>query len=374
MPADLVTLQPSRMASAQGGLTAWHPFRIQSKSPRSIVKMSSISKKPVTPPTARQNPAVRHETIGDDAAGQRLDNFLLKICKGVPKSHVYRVLRNGEVRVNSKRSSADYRLQLGDVLRIPPIRLPERPVETVMREGAMHGAELPVVFEDDALLALDKPAGLAVHGGSGVSFGVIEALRRQRPEARFLELAHRLDRETSGLLLVAKKRAALVALHDMFRYSRGDKRYLVLVAGRWLEPEKHVRLALSKFLTEDGERRVSVDADGKESHTIFRLRARWQHFSLLEAQIRTGRTHQIRVHLAHLGFPIAGDEKYGDFTLNKELHRAGLKRMFLHAWRLRIPHPVSGEPLSLEAALPVALSACLRETAIMGEQEYGPVF
>jgi len=204
------------------------------------------------------------------------------------------------------------------------------------------------------MLVIDKPEGIAVHGGSGVSFGVIEALRRQRPQAKFLELAHRLDRETSGVLLVGKKRLALTALHDMFREhgAGADKRYLVLVKGRWMNNTQHVKLPLHKYLTEGGERRVSVDAQGKASHTVFRLLARWPEASLLEAQLKTGRTHQIRVHLAHLGFPILGDEKYGDFALNKALKRDGLKRMALHAWRMAFRHPLTAVPLECIAPLP----------------------
>ncbi|MFZ2855648.1 MAG: RluA family pseudouridine synthase, partial [Rhodocyclaceae bacterium] len=295
--------------------------------------MSDVSKSSVT-----------QTIITEDEQGQRLDNFLLKICKGVPKSHVYSIVRSGQVRVNSKRAKVSYRLQIGDILRIPPVRVAQR--EEVVA-GAEIKAELPILFEDEALLVVNKPAGIAVHGGSGVSFGVIEALRRQRPQARFLELAHRLDRETSGILLVGKKRSALVTLHDMFREGgiggngRGaDKRYLVLVKGRWMDPVRNVRLPLLKYLLESGERRVRVAEEGKVSHTVFRLQARWEHFSLLEAELKTGRTHQIRVHLAHLGFPIAGDEKYGDFALNKALPRDGLKRMFLHAWKMTLPHPV----------------------------------
>lgn len=302
--------------------------------------------------------SVTFVTVDDAGHDQRVDNFLLRHLKGVPKSHVYRILRSGEVRVNSKRVDAMYRLAAGDVLRIPPIRTAERPIDQA-NDFAKQQVELPILFEDEALLAIDKPEGVAVHGGSGVSFGVIEALRQQRPQAKFLELAHRLDRETSGLLLVGKKRLALVALHDMFReHGQGaDKRYLVLVRGRWMNATQHVRLPLHKYLTEGGERRVSVDPEGKAAHTVFRLLARWPSASLLEAQLKTGRTHQIRVHLAHLGFPILGDEKYGDFPLNKSLKRGALKRMALHAWRMAFRHPLSGSPLEIVAPLPESLAA-----------------
>ncbi len=297
--------------------------------------------------------SVTYKVISEEEQGQRLDNFLIRHCKGVPKSHIYRILRSGEVRVNSGRVDATYRLCVDDKIRIPPIRIAERPQNEV-DEAAKQRVDLPIIYEDDALLVIDKPEGIAVHGGSGVSFGVIEALRRQRPLAKFLELAHRLDRETSGVLLVGKKRSALTALHDMFREhgAGADKRYLVLVKGRWMNTTQHVKLPLYKYLTESGERRVSVNQEGKASHTIFRLLARWPEMSLLEAQLKTGRTHQIRVHLAHLGFPILGDEKYGDFALNKNLPRGGLKRMALHAWRMAFAHPLTAESLECIAPLP----------------------
>lgn len=302
------------------------------------------------------NNSVTHLVIGEEEQGQRLDNFLIRVCKGVPKSHLYRILRSGEVRVNSGRVAATYRLRTGDKLRIPPIRLAERPQNEV-DEAAKQRVDLPIIYEDEAMLVVDKPEGIAVHGGSGVSFGVIEALRRQRPQAKFLELAHRLDRETSGILLVGKKRLALTALHDMFREhgAGADKRYLVLVKGRWMNATQHVKLPLHKYLTENGERRVSVNSEGKAAHTVFRLLARWPEMSLLEAQLKTGRTHQIRVHLAHLGFPILGDEKYGDFTLNRNLKRDGLKRMALHAWRMACRHPLSAAPLEFIAPLPESM-------------------
>jgi len=255
----------------------------------------------------------------------------------------------------------------GDVLRLPPLRIVERPQGEV-DEAAKQRVDLPIIYEDEAMLVIDKPGGIAVHGGSGISFGVIEALRRQRPAARFLELAHRLDRETSGILLIGKKRLALTALHDMFREhgAGADKRYLMLVRGRWMNATQHVRLPLHKYLTEGGERRVSVDREGKAAHTVFRLLARWPEISLLEAQLKTGRTHQIRVHLAHLGFPILGDEKYGDFALNRDLRRAGLRRMALHAWRMALRHPLSGAPLECTAPLPEAIAGYI--AAVDGEK------
>lgn len=306
--------------------------------------------------------------VGEESEGQRIDNFLLRLMKGVPKSHVYRVLRSGEVRVNKGRVGADYRLRVGDTVRVPPVRTAEAP-----DRSAVPPRDFDVVFEDEALIVVDKPAGVAVHGGSGVSFGVIEQLRRARPQARFLELAHRLDRETSGLLIVAKKRSALTALHDLFRDGGISKRYLALVKGRWMNPVQHVRLPLHKYLTPEGERRVSVSDEGKAAHSIVRLVARWENFSLVEVELKTGRTHQIRVHLAHLGFPLAGDDKYGDFSLNKALQKAGLKRMFLHAARLSFGHPATGEAVDLSAPLPPELRKFLEriegeETRTQGEK------
>ncbi len=305
--------------------------------------------------------------VGEESAGQRIDNFLLRLAKGVPKSHIYRILRSGEVRVNKGRIGADYKIKLGDVVRVPPIRIAEAP----SGKAAAPAREFDVVFEDEAMIVLDKPSGVAVHGGSGVSFGVIEQLRRARPQAKLLELAHRLDRETSGLLLVAKKRAALTRLHDMFRDGEISKRYLALVKGSWRNALQHVRLPLNKYLTAAGERRVSVAADGKEAHSIVRLVARWQNFSLVEVELKTGRTHQIRVHLAHLGFPLAGDDKYGDFALNKDLQKAGLKRMFLHAATLALPHPLSGEGLAFAAPLPRELTEFVARLDANEKREWG---
>lgn len=296
-------------------------------------------------------PAVRRERVDETGEGQRIDNYLLRICKGVPKSHVYRILRSGEVRVNGGRIDPTYRLKLGDEVRIPPVRI----AEPQRSAPAPAGKPLPVVFEDEALLVIDKPSGKAVHGGSGVSFGVIEQLRSQRPELRMLELAHRLDRETSGLLIVAKKRSALKALHDMMRAGQVEKHYLTLVSGCWRNSMQHVRLPLLKYLTDEGERRVRVADDGKPSHSIVRLQRAWPDFSLLDVELKTGRTHQIRVHLKHLGFPLCGDDKYGDFPLNKSLEARGLKRMFLHAASLSFKHPLTGQPVALSAALPAEL-------------------
>jgi len=306
--------------------------------------------------------------VDDNGEGQRLDNFLLRELKGVPKTHVYRIIRSGEVRVNKGRASADTRLSLGDVVRLPPVRVSERVAE---KADAMASAarsappkEFPILFEDEHLIALNKPAGVAVHGGSGVSFGVIEQLRMARPQAKFLELVHRLDRETSGILLVAKKRSALTNLQDQFRERETGKIYLALVLGHWPTNKKVIDSPLHKYLLKnadgsEGERRVKVvakdDPDGMRSVTLVKVSKQIKDHTLLEVTIKTGRTHQIRVHLASSGHPIAGDDKYGDFEANKALAKAGLKRMFLHAWRLSFNHPATGERTELMAVLPVEL-------------------
>ena len=306
--------------------------------------------------------AVNRLAVDEAGAGQRVDNFLLRVLKGVPKSHIYRILRSGEVRVNRLRVKPDVRLVLGDELRIPPIRTGVPPAGT--RKPPPLPASIPILYEDDALIAVDKPAGLAVHGGSGVAFGLIEQMRAARPTAKFLELVHRLDRDTSGVLLVAKKRAALVGLHAALRQGRVDKRYQILVKGQWRDAKREVTLPLTKYLTSTGERRVRVEqVGGQASKTVFYRRRVWTGIdpavSLLEAELHSGRTHQIRVHLTHLGFALAGDEKYGDFAWNKALAKQGLKRMFLHARRLAFTHPVEEREVEIEAALPPELSRYL---------------
>jgi 23S rRNA pseudouridine955/2504/2580 synthase len=301
-----------------------------------------------------QPPAVRYVDVTEDDAGQRIDNYLLARLKGVPKSHVYRILRSGEVRINSKRAAASQKVAAGDRIRIPPVRVAERGEP----EPAPH-FKLPILYEDEHLLAIDKPAGIAVHGGSGVAHGVIESLRGMRPDAKFLELVHRLDRETSGVLLLAKKRSSLTALHEMMRTRAIDKRYLAGVAGRFRNERQKVRLALAKRVTKEGEKRVRVSDDGQEAETVFHLVERSPELSLLEAELLTGRTHQIRVHLAHLGHPVLGDDKYGDFELNRKLRKEGLKRMFLHAAKLSFEHPASGARVELASALPADLEKFL---------------
>jgi 23S rRNA pseudouridine955/2504/2580 synthase len=331
--------------------------------------LASFSGKSARIPAAGQQSPVSAQvqliTISEEESGQRIDNYLLRVFKGVPKSHVYRVLRSGEVRVNKGRVDQTYRLKEGDLLRLPPVRMSEKPATPVA-----PGAEFRILLEDSHLLVIDKPAGVAVHGGSGVSYGVIEQLRASRPEAKFLELVHRLDRDTSGILLLAKKRSALTSLHEQIREGQLDKRYLTVVKGDWNNQRQHVRLPLFKYSTPDGERRVRVQSDGLPSHTVFNLLRKYGSYVLLEAELKTGRTHQIRVHLASSGFPIVGDDKYGDFSLNRELQRAegnrpAFRRMFLHAHKLTFSHPESGRPVTLSAALPEECLAFLKglETA-----------
>jgi 23S rRNA pseudouridine955/2504/2580 synthase len=299
-------------------------------------------------------------TVDEASEGQRVDNFLAKMLKGVPKSHIYRILRSGEVRVNKGRVDASRKLELNDVVRIPPIRVSSSSSTIESHMPVISKFENNIIFEDDALLVIDKPAGFAVHGGSGVSHGVIEQLRFERPRAKFLELVHRLDRETSGVLLLAKKRSALVTLHEMIRNNQTDKRYLVMVAGEWTEKKKRVVLDLQKYVLPSGERRVNVVTDKSKdkydeaqiSETYFSLKQSFVGFTLLEAQLVTGRTHQLRVQLAHLGYPILGDDKYGDFANNKLLVKKGLKRMFLHSAETKLRHPISNEKLVLKAPLP----------------------
>jgi 23S rRNA pseudouridine955/2504/2580 synthase len=291
--------------------------------------------------------------VGEESAAQRIDNFLLRRLKGVPKSHVYRVLRSGEVRVNSGRVKPEYRLQVGDRIRVPPIRIAPRP-------ALARPSQFPIVFEDAALLVIDKPAGVAVHGGSGVSYGVIESLRAARPQAKVLELAHRLDRDTSGLLIVAKKRSALVELHRLLREGAVEKVYVAVVKGVLKKPLE-IREPLYKYVSASGERRVSVGAGGREAVTRVKPLKANDHYSVLEVRLLTGRTHQIRVHLAHAGHPILGDAKYGDFSLNRALAKQGVRRLFLHARRLGFAHPISGEHVELESKLPDDMRAFVEQ-------------
>lgn len=295
----------------------------------------------------------RRIVVDESGAGQRLDNFLIARLKGVPKSHIYRIVRSGEVRVNSARATVSHRLAEGDQVRVPPIRL-AHPGD----KAPPVGLELPVLFEDDQLLVVDKPSGLAVHAGSGIGSGLVERLRAGRSDCRFLELAHRLDRETSGVLVLAKRRPALVAMHAALRDRSVDKRYVCAVAGRFRDELRRVKLALRRLPEVGGERRVVVDErEGQVAETVIRRLSRSDEFSLLEAHLVTGRTHQIRVHLAHLGHPILGDDRYGDFILNRSLRSRGLKRMFLHAASVVLPHPVTGESLTIRSPLPPELDS-----------------
>lgn len=302
--------------------------------------------------------SVRYVEIGERHAGQRLDNFLLTTLKGVPRSHVYRLLRRGEVRVNKGRAKAEYRLELGDRVRLPPVRMAVPEARLASGEGFQWLAER-VLYEDDDLLALDKPAGLAVHGGSGVTVGLIEALRGLRPQAPMLELVHRLDRDTSGCLLIAKSRATLTALHRLIRAGEVHKTYLALVAGRWRGGLREVSAALETGRTGKGERRVRVDEEGKASASRFFPKHIFAKATLMEIELLTGRTHQARVHAAHLEHPIAGDDKYGDWEFNRAMRRMGLKRLFLHAARLEFRHPATGLKLRLESPLPADLTTVL---------------
>ncbi len=290
-----------------------------------------------------QNPetSVREIEVGEDGVGQRIDNFLLKTLKGVPKSRIYRILRKGEVRVNRGRIKPEYRLKIGDIVRIPPIRTSEAAEPTIPGDRVLKLIEQNILYEDKGLLVLNKPSGLAVHGGSGVSFGVIEALRALRPDARFLELAHRLDRDTSGCLVIAKKRSVLRAFHELLREGGMDKHYLALVQGRWQGGKRRVDAPLRKNVLNSGERVVRVSEDGKPSLSIFTPVAIYKDSSLMRVKLVTGRTHQVRVHAQFCGHPIAGDDKYGDTTFNREMAQRGLKRLFLHAAELRFTLPDS---------------------------------
>ncbi len=292
-------------------------------------------------PSMNHNPAssVQEVTVGEESSGQRIDNFLLKFLKGVPKSRIYRILRKGEVRVNKGRIKPDYRLQNGDTVRIPPIRMSEQAPPPAPGSRVQKLLEDSVLYEDKGLLILNKPSGMAVHGGSGVSFGVIEALRALRPDDRFLELAHRLDRETSGCLVIAKKRSTLRAFQELLRSGGLEKYYQALVMGRWKGGKRGIDAPLRKNTLRSGERIVIVAEDGKPSLSIFEPDAIYNDCSLMRVKLITGRTHQVRVHAQHSGHPIAGDDKYGDAAFNRQMAEQGLHRLFLHACELRFTLP-----------------------------------
>lgn len=304
-------------------------------------------------------------TIDESHQGQRIDNFLVTILKGVPKSRIYRSLRQGEVRVNKHRAKPEYRLQIDDVLRIPPLRITSAPVTpTQPADWQTRLIADNILYEDEQIIIVNKPAGIAVHGGSGIHFGVIETLRRLRPQAKFLELAHRLDRDTSGCLLIAKKRSALTQLHQLLRDHQVEKVYLTLVKGYWREGKRKVDVPLMKNQLLSGERIVKVNPEGKSSLTLFEPIERWRHAAWVKVNLQTGRTHQIRVHAAYIKHPIAGDEKYGDAEFNKLMRQAGLKRLFLHAASISFRWPATGELIAVCACLPDDLRQCLRK---MGE-------
>lgn len=299
------------------------------------------------------NQSVKLLKINDDEAGQRIDNYLLAKLKGVPKSLIYRIVRKGEVRVNKGRIKPEYKLQAGDEVRIPPVKVPEKntlPISNKLSKVAQ--LEQNIVFEDDCLLVLNKPSGMAVHGGSGLDFGVIEALRALRPESRYLELVHRLDRDTSGILLIAKKRSALRHLHQQLRDKHIQKDYLALVRGQWQSHCKVINAPLKKNELASGERIVRVSEQGKPSETRFSIEERYGEFAtLVKASPITGRTHQIRVHTQYAGHPIALDDKYGDKHFDEKLTALGLKRLFLHAVAIRLTHPKTEQTLYLQAPL-----------------------
>ncbi len=304
-------------------------------------------------------PKVQLKEITDAHEGQRLDNFLINLLKGVPKSHIYRIIRKGEVRINKGRCAAKRKLIIGDIVRIPPIRVAEEKQLISAPAYLTSSLTRDILFEDDAILVINKPSGFAVHGGSGISSGVIEALRELRPDSHFLELVHRLDRDTSGCLIIAKKRSALRTLHEYFRGDGVKKNYLALLHGRWEKQKLIVDQPLLKNISQGGERMVKISSSGKPSKTLFRRIALYHDTTLVEASPYTGRTHQIRVHAAWLGHAIIGDERYGENEINKKFRQRGYKRLFLHAHKLQFAHPVSGEVLKLVAPLPDDLQALL---------------
>ena len=296
--------------------------------------------------------------IDESSVDQRIDNYLFKVFKSVPKTHIYKIIRSGEVRVNKKRIKSLYKLKIQDVVRIPPLSFTEKTIKQPLRK-----LDPKILFEDEWFIVVDKPSGLAVHGGSGIDFGLIEYLRNDRPDSKFLELVHRLDKNTSGILLVAKKRSALRSLQELFRLKKIKKNYFVGVHGIWTKKRTEINSILQKINTKDGHH-VNVVNDlniGKLSKSVFYLIKCVENFSLLSVHLITGRTHQIRVQLAHEGFPVLGDDKYGDFNLNKELKRVGLKRMFLHAHKISFQHPFTEDQFECESELPQDLSLIFNE-------------
>ncbi len=316
----------------------------------------------------QEKSAVTFVEVTDAHEGQRIDNFLLRRLKGVPKSRIYRILRKGEVRVNKSRAKAEYKLQIGDMVRIPPVRMAEKKPEQRVSVSLSELLSQSILFEDKRLLVINKPSGLAVHGGSGINQGLIEALRVLRPDEHFLELVHRLDRDTSGCVMIAKKRSMLRYLHEQLRNGTIDKRYLALAAGRWPNRCKMVNAPLEKNTLQSGERMVRVSESGKKSRTEFAIIERYHQATLVEAKPITGRTHQIRVHALHAGHPLLGDDKYGDQELARTFKAYGLKRLFLHAASLNVPMPEDEDNLRIDAPLSEDLAKVLQKLPITSEE------
>ena len=303
---------------------------------------------------------VKFVEITSEHSDQRIDNYLFTLLKGVPKSRIYRIIRKGEIRINGSRIKPDYKLNEGDKIRIPPVRIAEREAFILPSKKLQYLLEKNILYEDDALLVLNKPSGLAVHGGSGIKFGLIEALRLIRPKTDYFELVHRIDQETSGCLIVAKKRSTLRYLQEQMRNRRISKVYRALATGKWPRGIKRIDLPLMAFEQKTGEKIVRVNPKGKKSVTIFSVMKRYRNFTLLEALLETGRTHQIRVHAQHIGCPLAGDNKYGLDDINKDIRKSGLKRMFLHALKIGFSLPC-GKNIFIEAPMPSDLSEHLME-------------
>ncbi len=306
-----------------------------------------------------KKPEVRFVTVGPENDGQRLDNFLFSELKGVPKTRIYRIVRKGEVRVNKGRVDAKYRLKIHDRVRIPPVRVATNTAEVQLQPRLKEALQSNILYEDEGFLLLNKPSGFAVHGGTGIQSGVIEGFRYLRPQQKFCELVHRLDKETSGCLLIAKKRSVLTALHEMFQGDGIKKTYVALLEGSWRNQKQKVTQPLLKNMNQGGERFVRVDERGKSAITRFTLRQRFQQLTLVQAEPETGRTHQIRVHAAWMGHPIIGDTKYGREDVNSHYKQKGFHRLFLHAEALSFKHPVSGELMNFTAPLPEELQRLL---------------
>ena len=311
-----------------------------------------------------KQPQVRLVEVDAEYAGQRIDNFLLARLKGVPRSLIYRILRKGEVRVNKGRIKPEYRIQTGDMVRIPPVKLPAAEEQATPARSVLEAVEQGILYEDDRLLVLNKPSGLAVHGGSGIHYGAIEAIRILRPKAKRLELVHRLDRDTSGCLLITKRGSSLRSLHEQFRENRVQKIYLALVKGRWQGGKRTIDAPLKKNIRQSGERMVRVNSEGKDAISIFTPLAVSDEASLIQVELKTGRTHQIRVHAQHVGHELAGDDKYGDESFNRQMKQKGLRRLFLHAQRLCFEFPPENNRGCISAPLDEELIKVLTNIGI----------